>query len=236
MQVARLFVRTVRDEPSMRAVVRSSQALAFLLLCGCPDPGKLRDGTDWSAIGREIIEMAREDQDVRRELVARLRQSGGASAPDDLARRMAEVDARNIARLKVIVARNGWPAANLVGEQAAGAAWLLVQHADREPEFQADILKRMETLLPSGGVSRRDFALLTDRVLVNRGEPQVYGTQYEAVTIGGIVHFGPKTPIRDAGNLDARRTGMGLSPHDRYVADLREMLGVPDGAPPLPSR
>ena len=209
---------------------------AGLLLSGCTAPGRPQDGTDWSAIGREIIEMAREDQDVRREFIACLRESGRAEAPGDLARRMAEVDARNIARLKQIVARQGWPAISLVGKEAAGAAWLLVQHADRDPGFQADVLHRMEILLPRGEVSPRDFAMLTDRVLVNRGEPQVYGTQYEAVTIEGIVHFGPKTPIRDPGKLDVRRMEMGLPSHDRYVANLRKMLGVPDGAPPLPSR
>ena len=85
-----------------------------------------------------------------------------------------------------------------------------------------------------GEVAATNFALLTDRVLVARGEPQRYGTQYKSVEIDGVVHFGPSTPIVDPNRLEQRRSALKLPSHVEYVRQLREMLGVAKNAPPLP--
>src|SRR5258708_380628 len=49
---------------------------------------------------------------------------------------MTALDKEHTARLKAVVAAHGWPGKSLVGEKAAHAAWLLVQHADADPAFQ----------------------------------------------------------------------------------------------------
>jgi hypothetical protein len=49
---------------------------------------------------------------------------------------VASVDAGNLAWLKETVAEVGWPGRSMVGEDGAHAAWLLAQHADRDPAFQ----------------------------------------------------------------------------------------------------
>ena len=92
----------------------------------------------------------------------------------------------------------------------------------------------MKPLVAEGEVAATNFALLTDRVLVAQGEPQRYGTQYKMVEIGGVTHFGPSTPIVDPDGLEQRRSSLELSSHVEYVRQLREMLGVPKNAPPLP--
>jgi len=179
--------------------------------------------------------MAEEDQYVRREVMAQLRSQPGAELPRDIAARVAAVDARSLARLKAIVATHGWPDARRFGEPAAQAGWLLVQHADSDPEFQGEVLALMKPLLEDGQVSREHYALLTDRVLVAEGKPQLYGTQYRTETVAAVVHFGPSTPIAEPEKLDERRASMGLLPHAEYVERLRDMLGVPREAPALPS-
>lgn len=132
-----------------------------------------------------------------------------------LALRMLSTDAENTKRLQAIVAEHGWPNRELVGQEGAHAAWLLVQHADAAPEFQAAVLEVIEPLVARGEVERGDYALLTDRVLVARGEPQLYGTQYEQRTEGGAVVFGPATPIA------------GFGAHAEYLAELRKVLALP---------
>jgi hypothetical protein len=75
------------------------------------------------------------------------------------------------------VATHGWPGETLVGPAAAHAVWLLVQHAPHD--FQEECLPLLEDAVARGDASPRDLAYLTDRVLMFRGEPQVYGTQYQ---------------------------------------------------------
>ena len=89
---------------------------------------------------------------------------------------MTALDKEHTARLKAVVAAHGWPGKSLVGEKAAHAAWLLVQHADADPAFQRRCLHLMERL-PPGEVSVKDLAYLTDRVLLAEGKPQRFGTQ-----------------------------------------------------------
>jgi hypothetical protein len=50
------------------------------------------------------------------------------------------VDADNVAWLKTVVAKVGWPGRAMVGKDGAHAAWLLAQHADRDPVFQRSCL------------------------------------------------------------------------------------------------
>jgi hypothetical protein len=59
-------------------------------------------------------------------------------------------------------------------------------------------------------------AWLLDRVRVNAGQPQLYGTQF-TVTDG---HFGP-CPIEDPHRLDERRAAAGLEPFADYEARMR---------------
>ncbi len=92
----------------------------------------------------------------------------------------------------------------------------------------------MTPLVAEGEAAAANFALLTDRVLVARGEPQRYGTQYRSVTIDGVIHFGPSTPIVDPDGLDQRRSALELPPHEEYARKLRDVLGVPEDAPPPP--
>ncbi|HEX6263173.1 MAG TPA: DUF6624 domain-containing protein [Actinomycetota bacterium] len=63
-----------------------------------------------------------------------------------------------------------------------------------------------------------DVAYLEDRVAVNRGRPQTYGSQIRCME--GRPE--PATPIEDAGNVDARRKEVGLDPLDDYYAELEE--------------
>ncbi|MEC4018188.1 DUF6624 domain-containing protein [Streptomyces sp. H27-D2] len=84
----------------------------------------------------------------------------------------------NTAALKRITAEWGWPGRTLVGAEAAEAAWLLVQHADGDPDFQAHALDLLDDAVYLGEAEPRHFAHLTDRTRIAQGQPQLYGTQY----------------------------------------------------------
>ncbi|TYB49343.1 hypothetical protein FXF69_09695 [Actinomadura chibensis] len=129
------------------------------------------------------------------------------------------VDDRNAAWLDRVVRRHGWPGNALVGARAADAAWLLAQHADRRRRAQRRLLLALRDAVARGDADRKHLAYLEDRVRVNAGRPQRYGTQYTETESG----FGPR-PIEDPDGLDERRAEMGLPPMDEYDAEMRRRL------------
>ncbi len=101
-----------------------------------------------------------------------------------------------------------------VGEKGAHNAWLLVQHADHNVVFQEYCLQMMKDT-PAGEVDKTDIAYLTDRVCVNRGRGQLYGTQF---TQEDSKHI-PRT-IEDEANVDVRRSEIGMGPLSEQIQHM----------------
>ncbi|MFG2402118.1 DUF6624 domain-containing protein [Streptomyces lydicus] len=130
---------------------------------------------------------------------------------------LAGIDADNTAWLKAVIAEHGWPGSALVGDQGADEAWLLVQHADRDPEFQSQALEYLKSAVEAGDARVRQLAYLTDRVLVSAGKPQLYGTQYS--DDGNSLQ---PQPVHDPEHLDERRATMGLDTAAEYDQRMRK--------------
>ncbi len=154
----------------------------------------------------ELLERAGRDQTARKSLPPghRAEQWGQAVAP---------IDRANTARMREIVAEYGWPGHALAGPDGAHAAWLLVQHAPAG--FQEECLPLLEEAVARADAAPRDLAYLTDRVLMHRGEPQVYGTQYQVMD-GKLTLWA----VREPGTLDERRAALGLPPEAENRARL----------------
>lgn len=118
------------------------------------------------------------------------------------------VDVANTDRLRAIVAQFGWPGRTVVGEQGAEHAWLSAQHADHQLDSQRLFLQELEKAVAAGDAPQRHAAYLTDRVAMNEGRPQIYGTQIGDVEDGEGIPW----PIRDPERLDERRASIGLEP------------------------
>ena len=124
-----------------------------------------------------------------------------------------------------ILEEYGWPGWSLVGEEGSTAAWVLVQHADLEPEFQELALAYLMGAVEAEDASRGDLAYLIDRVRVAKELPQVYGTQVGPGPDGDLA---PRTPIEDPDNVDARRAEAGLGTLEEYYQEIREAFGTPE--------
>ncbi|MDA3914881.1 hypothetical protein [Oleiagrimonas sp.] len=63
--------------------------------------------------------------------------------------RSTRVDKANLVWLKRQVAAHGFPTLERVGVNGIDAAWLLTQHAARDPAFQAEVLAQLKPWLAS---------------------------------------------------------------------------------------
>ena len=166
------------------------------------------------ALRAALISRGRQDQAVREVFLA-----GHHQDTTDL-RQMADVDADNTSFLKKIIAERGWPGRSLVGRDAADAAFLILQHSP-DTAFQAKTLPIIEKAYAEGEAEGQQVALLTDRVAVQRGQPQTYGTQ--ASVVNGRFKL---NPIADSANVDARRAKLRMPPVAAYMRILDSLYST----------
>ncbi|HEX8762422.1 MAG TPA: DUF6624 domain-containing protein [Candidatus Saccharimonadales bacterium] len=130
----------------------------------------------------------------------------------------ASVDKDNTAWIKDIITTHGWPAVSEYGKSTLEDLWLLVQHADYDPAFQEYCLDLMKECSPEE-INLSDMAFLEDRVRVNTGRKQLYGTQFHTTGEG---KFEPQ-PIEDEANLKLRRKAAGLNSFEEYTTVMMRL-------------
>lgn len=113
---------------------------------------------------------------------------------------------RNADRLKAIIGVHGWPGRSLVGDEGATYAWMIVQHACGDAEFQRHGLELIQHAVSRGDAPLSHTAYLQDLLRVAEGRPQIYGTQFELDKEGQMSPL----PIEDAANVNKRRRAVGL--------------------------
>ncbi len=131
--------------------------------------------------------------------------------------KLDHLDTAHTQELKAIVRDIGWPTNSKVGQKAAHAAWLLIQHADKDIAFQKECLALMKQQRPEE-VERQHIAYLTDRIKLSEGKPQLYGTQFVRSPCNQS-HWVPYT-IQNPDNVERRRKNMGLNSLEENQAEL----------------
>ena len=167
----------------------------------------------------ELLAMRDRDQDIRNEWIRRM---SAKSVDSAFVVQMNALDRTNTQRIKAIIREFGWPGTSLVGQDGAEAAFLIVQHSP-DTSFQKSCLPLLTAAFKGGEVSGQDLALLTDRVLVREGKPQLYGSQ--AKLVGGRLIL---DPIEDQANVDKRRASLGLPPLSEYLEFLKQLYHLKD--------
>lgn len=170
----------------------------------------------------ELLRMSEEDMRVREELAA------DGSLFEGYHPRMAEVHRRNGRRLIEIIDQYGWPGKTLAGEDGADAAWLIVQHDIGNPSLQRRSLSLLREAVTSGEAPALRLAMLTDRVCVLEGRPQVYGTQYDWDENGEM----SPCPIDNPEQVDELRERVGLIPLREDTRLKRVAVSLSSEKPP----
>ncbi|WP_327258169.1 DUF6624 domain-containing protein [Streptomyces sp. NBC_01244] len=163
-------------------------------------------------LAAELLRRQEEDQTVR--LVP------AAERTPEFMERWRAVDEANTAWLSELIAAHGWPGEALVGRRAAGAAWLLAQHADHRPDFQRECLELLAAAVTAGDAEPQHSALLEDRVLVAQGKRQVFGTQLVQGPDGTLAPH----PVRHPDDVEALRAAWGFDPLETYIGQVSSSI------------
>ncbi|MDR3444220.1 MULTISPECIES: DUF6624 domain-containing protein [unclassified Dyella] len=203
-------------------VAASCPAAAAWIKANAVQQAKSRDSSrtfSEPALRTALQQHADRDQQARDALIA-----VGMDLGSKEAKAVQQVDATNLAWLKSVIARSGFPTPEQVGIQGVTNAWLLVQHADSDPTFQSHVLGLLEPRAHDGTIRPSDYAMLVDRVRTNHGKPQLYGSQFVGdAAKPSDMHL---SPVEDPAHLDERRARMGLMPIHDYECALRAMYAT----------
>lgn len=155
-----------------------------------------------------ITKLANKDQYIRWKIIKK---------GFDKKREISRCDSENLSKIKKIINKYDWPTFNLIGKKASHKFWLLVQHADKDLKFQEKCLKLLKKIVKNKQAYLNDYAFLTDRVLVNQGKKQKYGTQFYKES-GKYI---PK-PVFDVKNVNKRRKKLGLNTLEEYIKNFNK--------------
>ena len=134
-------------------------------------------------------------------------------------KRVIETDSLNYLVIKPLFDKYGYLGNDKVGVQSSHNFWLLVQHADFHPDFQEIVLIKMKIEADKGNAPLKDYAYLYDRVKVNSGQLQLYGTQ---MTLDSLIMSYKPEPVFDPDKLNERRKQAGLSPIEDYIKIMND--------------
>jgi hypothetical protein len=163
------------------------------------------------ALADELNAMRAADQEVRQRWVEDQKNEA-------IRAELRQLSIRQTARLDEIVRTYGWPGITLVGFNGMDAAWTIAQHGGHD--FLEKMLPLMYEAARSGELDERLYGTTLDRVLVRRGQKQLYGTQLDIdVATGKCQPY----PIEDPEHVEERRKRAGLDPLEE---DLKEMCAM----------
>ena len=163
---------------------------------------------------KELIKMYVNDQAARGNLIDEIILKFHIDSAEITQAGPVIVDERNRNRLKEIFAQYGFPTIKLVGKDAMQGIFLMIQHSDSDKEWQKSQLTNIENAVKEGDMDGQSYAYLYDRIKINSGEKQLYGTQFANVDPNSKTVELAET--EDLENLDKRRMEIGMMPIEMY--------------------
>ena len=139
----------------------------------------------------------------------------GSTEMKELRKKMTKADKNNLKYVSQLIDRYGWISTDTIGIEGGNTLFMVIQHADSlSQEKYLPILKQAVKDKKALG---EQLAMLEDRVLLRRGNKQIYGSQ---------VHWEENTkkwvlsPVEDERNVDKRRAKIGLQRLKDYLKNF----------------
>jgi hypothetical protein len=162
---------------------------------------------------KELDSVLIEDQKYRQMAVDLEKKIGNENFQvemNELMRKEMQIDSSNLFVVKGILDKYGWLGADEVGSDANATLFLVIQHSDLKT--QEEYFPLMKEAVKNGKARAADLALLTDRIEMNNGRPQVYGSQMVEQNGKYVIYT-----MTDEPNVNKRRAEVGLEPLEEYA-------------------
>lgn len=126
----------------------------------------------------------------------------------------------NQAKAKELFNKYGFIDVNNFSKNASNNFWIIAQHADNDIAFQEKILKAMSKEVKRNNANKQNFAMLEDRVNVNKEQKQRFGSQVTYNKYGQAI---PKNGLIDSVNIEKLRADFELPSFKKYYNDMTKM-------------
>lgn len=120
---------------------------------------------------------------------------------DSLNLSIQNFDSLALIKVENIISRYGWLGKSKIGELANSTLFMVIQHA-QDNRVREKFYPLLEESVNEGESRPSDLAAMKDRILIQNGQPQIYGTQYD--------HSGQLLPVENIKDLNKRCRRVGL--------------------------
>src|SRR5260370_10780813 len=166
-------------------------------------------------LSEQLIKLKRQNQErVQRDVAENKK-------PEDLLKEMKWSREKNVIELCQILKTFGWPSKDLVGPDGVDAAFFLLRDSSSF-QMQIELLPVVIAPTKHGEISQPGFAAFVDRLRLQAGLKQLFGTQ-ATIMDGFLVLY----PIELEAQVDARRKEYGLPPLAAYLGFLEQKYRLP---------
>lgn len=118
-------------------------------------------------------------------------------------------DHRNHELVISIIEKCGMPTLDEVNRRQMDAIWLTLQHTGKK--HRKKYLPQIEAAVKNGDLSKEKFALMKDRILMDEGKPQLYGSQ---------IKNGKLYKLESPDKVNERRKEMEMEPLEDYLKKI----------------
>lgn len=197
--------------------------LTLCLLAACQVAQASQCNT--SEMSAQLEDAYKKDQDIRKELMPVLgeyqKTGKGAFKLIRLSKKQDRLDKENQEMLGEWMQVCGWP--DELTPKAHNTVFLILQHSNLElmNQYIGELKKKVD----KGILPPDDYAAMSDRIAMNEGRAQKFGTQtFQMSNSGGNVNT--VWPVVNQDSLNTWRAGVGLPTMEQYFAIARDSLGV----------
>jgi hypothetical protein len=201
----------------------SISVISFFIVLGIACQGQSKTGKQGDItlsdkkkqeLTKILNDVYQKDQECRQLVYSATEKYGIRSSQiKDLGKKMDKVDSLNLIVVKSIIKKYGWLSEKMVGSTGNTALFLVIQHAPEKD--QEHFLPMMRKAVQDSAASKQDLAKLEDRVAVDQGRKQTYGTQVGMDEKTGKYYV---FPIENPKEVDKRRAALGMIPIAAYLS------------------
>ena len=154
----------------------------------------------------DIIEV---DCSKKREILSEVYESDLRIRKSNELIKYAKEDHRNQELVISIIEKCGMPTLNEVTQKHMTAIWLGLQHTNKK--YRKKYFPLVEKAVENGDLYKEQYALMKDRILMEEGKPQIYGSQLKD---------GKLYKLENPETVNERRKKMGMGTIEDYLSNF----------------